>query len=394
MQRRSFIKHSSTFVSASLWAPAFVKTELSQGPGKILVVIQLSGGNDGLNTIIPYADDEYYRARPSLGIAADQVLKLDDRLGLNPALEPLRSLYDEGSVSIINAVGYPNPNRSHFRSMDIWQTASDAHTYLSTGWLGRYLDSECEGCTIPYHAIEMGDNLSLALRGETRDGFAMRDAERLVRSTQNPFLQKMGQRYQPDGSHDHLDYLYKTMVEVQESASYLSEKARSSRSREKYPTHGFGRGLKQIADLILAGSNTRVYYLSLPGFDTHVNQVSRHSRLLKIYAQGMQAFTKDMRANRLFDDVAVITFSEFGRRVAENGSRGTDHGAANNVLLLGGALRKPGIFNGPPDLDNLDEGDVRFQIDFRSIYANVLQNWLDTDPTMVLGSNIVPQNLL
>ncbi len=373
-------------VSASMLAPSFLRVptsfELGSRVGNILVVIQLSGGNDGLNMVVPYGDDVYYRHRPTVGIPTSSVLKLDDHIGLNPALGPLMTFYDQGQMSILNEVGYPNPNRSHFRSMDIWQSASDASKYMQTGWIGRYLDSDCEGCEIPYHAIEIGDNLSLALQGESRDGFAMRDAKKLVKATENRFLRKLGQQYTPKEGDDHLSYLYKTMIDVQESAQYISEKAKSGKSKEKYPIHSFGKGLQQISELILSDAATRVYYISLPGFDTHVNQVSRHNRLLKIYAEGVSAFIKDLQRSQLFEDVAILTFSEFGRRVAENSSRGTDHGAANNVTVMGGRLKKAGIYNAAPNLTDLDDGDLRYKIDFRDIYTNILRDWLQSKTTI------------
>ena len=370
-------------------APLFLKTSLDTSSvakqGNILVVIQLSGGNDGLNTIVPYKDDLYYQARPRLHIPASTVINIDEHLGFHPALKPLRDVYEQGEMCIVNAVGYPNPNRSHFRSMDIWQTGSDADKYLPSGWLGRYLDSNCTGCNIPYHAIELGDNLSLALQGGVRDGFAMRDAEKLVKATENRFLKKLGQSYVPDPKHDHLNYLYKTMVEVQESAQYIAEKAKSGQSKSNYPQHAFGRGLQQIGELILAETATQVYYISLPGFDTHVNQASRHSRLLKIYAESVTAFIGDLKRNRIFDNVCIMTFSEFGRRVAQNGSGGTDHGAANTLFLMGGSLKRAGIYNRPPNLQDLDQGDLKFEVDFRHVYANILKEWLHADPLAILG---------
>ena len=376
-------------VSASMMAPQFLRMPLgseSSRSGKVLVVIQLSGGNDGLNTVIPYGDDAYYRWRPTLGLPRSGLLRLNDHLALNSALQPLQDLFNQGQMAIVNEVGYPNPNRSHFRSMDIWQSGSDADNYVQTGWLGRYLDSNCPGCDIPYHAIELGDNLSLALQGKSRDGFAMRDAQKLVRATENRFLQKLGDQYNESTSKDDdLGYLYKTMIEVQESAQYLSEKAKSDRSKEKYPIHTFGKGLRQISELILAESSTKVYYISLPGFDTHVNQISRQARLLKIYADGVSAFIRDLKRNKLFEEIAIMTFSEFGRRVGENGSRGTDHGAANNLFIMGGNLYRPGIYNDPPNLGQLDDGDLRHQVDFRDVYANVLENWLDSNAKEILN---------
>ncbi len=386
MRRRSFLKRSA-LVSANAMVPSFLRLSGSKplvSNGKILIVIQLSGGNDGLNCIVPYGDDLYYKSRPTLAIAASKLYALDEYQGLHPELMPMADLYADGKISILNAVGYPNPNRSHFRSMDIWHAGCDPDQNESTGWLGRYLDGECEGCATPYHAIEIGDNLGMVLRGKVRNGFAMRDPIRLQKATNNNFLLKLGKHYDGVSSSEPLEFLYKTMIEAQESAAYLSSQAKTKRTQSSYPLHSFGMGMQQIANLILSDCATKIYYISLPGFDTHINQNGRHQRLLGVYAQAVRALTDDLQRQGLFDRVAIVTFSEFGRRVAENGSRGTDHGAANNVLVLSGALQTPGIYNPPPNLQNLLEGDLRYQIDFRSVYANILEDWLEIPSTAIL----------
>jgi len=359
--------------------------------GKVLIVVQLSGGNDGLNTVVPYADDAYLRNRPGLKIGPKSVLPLTDAVGLHPALANLRELYNRGDMLVVNSVGYPNPTRSHFRSMDIWQTASKADQYLQTGWLGRYLDSNCHGCSQAYHAVEIGDNLGLALQGNKRDGFAMRDGDQLRRLTNNQFLNALGTTKGNSRAQDPtLDYLYKTMIEVQESADYLIEKSKVYTSVQSYPVHPFGRGMKQIAELISADTDTKVYYISLPGFDTHANQFARHEKLLRTYSRSIAALVADLEFNNLFDDTMIMTFSEFGRRVEENGSRGTDHGTANNVLLLSGAFKNPGLYNEMPDLTKLVNGDIVYQIDFRSIYSTLLKEWLDVPSKDILLGEFDP----
>lgn len=386
--RRSFIKQSF-LASSSFLAPQFLfdsplKVEKSSRDGTVLIVIQLSGGNDGLNTIVPYRNDLYYKTRPEISLSSSSLIKIHDELGFNPALKELAGLFDRGEMSILNQVGYPNPDRSHFRSMDIWHTASSSDEFLRSGWLGRYLDSDCEHCSLPYHAIELGDNLSLALHGNQRDGLAMRGAQKLERATSDPFLRQVGQQYKPQHDSD-LDYLYKTMIEVQESSAYLSRKARVYSSKFTYPNHPFGEGMRQIAELMTADTNIKIYYISLPGFDTHVNQKARQHSLLSIYAESLSTFVQDLKSNGLFRDVLIMTFSEFGRRVEENGSQGTDHGAANNLFLIGDKLKVPGFYNEAPDLARLDDGDLRFQIDFRSIYSEILHHWLDADPNEILN---------
>lgn len=388
--RRSFLRQSS-LASASIMIPDFLRVPFfspqSSREGPILIMIQLSGGNDGLNTIIPYRNELYYKLRPEISIGAPSLIKLSDEIGLNPALGALQEIFDQGELCILNDVGYPNPDRSHFRSMDIWHTGSDADEHVHSGWLGRYLDSDCEDCNLPYHAIEIGDNVSLALHGKQRDALAMRGPEKLRRATSDPFLLALGKKYQTPNTGE-LSFLYKTMVEVQESAEYLTRKAKTHRSKFNYPNHAFGEGMCQIAELITADTNTKIYYISLPGFDTHVNQKARQHNLLSIYSQSVSTFIKDLRSNGLFEDIVIVTFSEFGRRVQENGSLGTDHGAANNLLVMGDKLKSPGFYNAAPTLNDLDDGDLPYKIDFRSVYADILANGLQTDPLTILGKTV------
>ncbi|MBK7870852.1 MAG: DUF1501 domain-containing protein [Saprospiraceae bacterium] len=391
MNRRDFLK-SSGLASTSLLIPSFlsdfsVNKLFKSRSGKVLVVVQLSGGNDGLNTIVPYQNDIYYKSRPTLGIKSSEVLKVSDELGFNPALQSLQGLYDQGYLSIVNSVGYPNPDRSHFRSMDIWHTASSSDEYLNTGWLGRYLDSNCEGCATTYHALEVDDSLSLALKGSIRNGFAVSNPEQLKRATGNRFLKALAENVHPEHQEENVAYLYKVMIDTQQSADYLYEQSKTHRSRVTYPMNVFGKDLKTIAELITADTDTNIYYVSLGGFDTHANQKIQQERLLQAYADGMKAFVEDLKQNGLLDDVLIMTFSEFGRRVEQNASSGTDHGTANNLFLIGGKLQKPGFFNKSPNLINLDEGDLKYEIDFRNVYASVLNNWLEADAAGVLGEN-------
>lgn len=386
MKRRDFIKHSS-LASTALWVPSFLRRLPGETNGKILIIVQLSGGNDGLNTIVPFSNDTYYQLRPTLAIPKQEVLKLTDDLGFNPSLGDLRALYDEGSMSIINNVGYPNPNRSHFRSMDIWQTAANSEEYLTTGWIGRYLDSQCQGCDNPHHALELGQGLSLALKGALRQGFAVNNIQQMARTNKNPLLQYLSQQTPHAHEHEHVAYLYKTLLETQSSTNYLLEKSQRGQTRSDYPATAFGRDLRQVAELILAGCNSKVYYVSLDGFDTHANQAGPQGRLLSIYAEGMKALANELKRHGLWQDTLIMTFSEFGRRVAQNGSRGTDHGAANNLFLMGGNLKKAGFFNAGPNLQNLHEGDLKHEIDFRQVYANVLNDWLNTSTQNVLGAS-------
>lgn len=394
MNRRSFLQKSSLAAAGTLMVPMFLKgldgRRRLAGNGRNLVVVQLSGGNDGLNTVVPFRNDAYFRLRPNLHLNASALHPLNEELALHQAMPELKKIFDEGHMAVLNAVGYPNPDRSHFRSMDIWHTASDANEYLSTGWLGRYLDSDCAGCDSPHHAIEVDDVVSLALKGNTRSGFAASDPKRLNRGLQNPVLQNIIQNHHGHDHDENVAYLYKTLLNTAASANYLGEKMKPGNRTlpAPYPNSFFAKDLKQVADLISSGCDAQVYYVTLGGFDTHANQQARQEKLLQQLSQGMGAFIGDLKANNHLADTTVLVFSEFGRRVAENGSRGTDHGAANNVLLFGGALKQTGVLNAAPDLLNLDNGDVAWQVDFRSIYATLLRNWLGADDAAILGEGV------
>lgn len=398
MKRRDFLKQAS-LASTAMMVPSFL-TGSSLGKlyknraGKILVVVQLSGGNDGLNTIVPYRNDIYYRNRPDLGIPKTEVLPVSDDLGFNPALQSLRSIFDQGQMSIINNVGYPNPDRSHFRSMDIWHTASESTEYLNSGWIGRYLDSNCQGCQSPYQAIEVDDTLSLALKGQEKRGFAMSDPNRLKRAADNRILQAISKAPHTGADEEKVGYLYKTLIDSESSANYLFEQSKKHHSTATYPQSEFGQDLRTIAQLITADTDTKIYYTSLTGFDTHANQKMRQERLLGQYADAMKVFVDDLKQNGLLEDVLILTFSEFGRRVNQNASRGTDHGTANNLFLMGGQLKKPGFFNEGPDLSNLDDGDLKYAVDFRKVYATILDRWLEAPAPSILGKSFADLGLI
>lgn len=356
-----------------------------------LVIIQLSGGNDGLNTVVPYEMDEYYRQRKTIALKKEDLIRLNDSQGLNPHMAALRELYDQGLMGVLNSVGYPNPNRSHFRSMDIWQSASDASEYLSTGWIGRYLDAACAGQPeagrMPYTALEVDETLSLALKGNTLRGLAVKDPAQLHRNTREPFFRDVLANQSEHLNEDNLGYLYKTMAETSSSAQYIEETSKIYKSQAKYPSNAFANQLKTVARFICSGLQTRVYYVSLSGFDTHTGQLDQQGRLLQRYSEAVAAFIKELKANNRLDDTLVMTFSEFGRRVGQNASNGTDHGTANNVFVFGGKLKKSGVLNAAPDLRNLDNGDLKYQIDFREIYATLLDKWLNIENSQVLNRN-------
>lgn len=387
MDRRSFIKKTS-LASAALWMPNFLKplASFTDDGYRNLVIIQLSGGNDGLNTVIPFENDIYYNGRKTISIAKNKVLKLTDDAGFHPSMGGLQNLYNDGMMCVINNVGYPNPNRSHFRSMDIWQTASDADKYLNTGWVGRYLDSSCNECSHPYLALELDQTLSLALKGGTHKGIAVNNPQQLYNETREPFFKEV-KDLADINDHDNVAYLYKTMAETYASAEYIFETNKLYKNNFQYPKNALGKQLHQIGGFIGSGLNTRVYYASMGGFDTHVNQINRQEKLLKDFSESVTAFIQNLKSMDKLKDTTVMVFSEFGRRVNQNASGGTDHGTANNVFIFGADLKKKGFYNAMPDLSNLDEGDLKYQIDFRTIYATLLNNWLKIDGGKILGKN-------
>lgn len=384
--------------------PAFLKVnqlwenidELFDENDKKLVVIQLSGGNDGLNTVVPYRNDLYYKARPTIAVPQNKILDLDGELGFSPYLRGLRALYKGGQLAIVNSVGYPNPIRSHFRSMDVWQSGSDVEQYVNSGWIGRYMDAKCNGKN--YHlAVEVDDQLSLALKGELSRGVAVSNPKKLFDIVKKPYLQKIAE--QPPLEHlkgnNNATFLYKTLVDTLSSAEYIYEKSKIQETKMEYPADALGRQLKTVAQMMISGVETQIYYVTLSGFDTHFAQENPHKRLLKSYDKAVFAFVKDLKKNNLFDNTLIMTFSEFGRRVAENGSKGTDHGAANNLFLIGKHLKKLGFYNPLSSLANLDEsGDLIFSVDFRSVYTDILNNWLNADAEAILGKKFDSVNIV
>ncbi len=397
MKRRSFIQ-TTGLAAATLMLPKFIKAYTASGTinsNKILVVIQLSGGNDGLNTIVPYENDLYYNARPTIAIKKNETLKLNSELGLHPAMQGFKNLFDNGQLSMLNNVGYPEPDRSHFRSMDIWQTASHSNEYKSSGWLGRYLDTQCVQCEHPTQILEIDDTLSLALKGERLNGLAFKDAKRLYATTTSSFIHQLAQQHHADEhTHDNASYLYKTLVETVSSAEYIYKTSKIYQSSAVYPNHEFGKSMKMISELIVSGVQTNVFYVSLGTFDTHYNQLKRQEELLKQLAETVEIFMKEMKQNGKANDVLLMTFSEFGRRVQENASGGTDHGTANQIFLIGNQLKKQGFYNEAPNLSDLEDGDLKYKIDFKNVYATILRNWLNANDEIILGKQYSTLNFI
>jgi uncharacterized protein (DUF1501 family) len=390
-------------------------TQVSTGKdGPILVLIQLAGGNDGLNAVVPYTNDYYYQNRPTIGIHADQVLKLNDTLGLNPAMTGFKSLYDAGHLSIVNGVGYPNPNRSHFRATEIWQTASDEDKYLTDGWLGRYFDNACQGCD-PTVAINIGPRLPQAFSSHKPTGISLENpgSYRFIGSGQNDdetlayrsmYATNPDENVFDSGSNSGgsvsmvsgtvtlqngqsaLDFLERTSMDAQVSSDKIRDIAARTPSTSSYPRSGLANNLQLVARLIAGGLPTRIFYVSQGGYDTHTGQRNGQDARLRELGDAVKAFTDDLAAMGQFDRVMIMTFSEFGRRVHENGSQGTDHGAAAPMFLVGSHM-KAGLLGAEPSLApaDLKDGDIQFNTDFRTVYASILESWLHTASTPILG---------
>lgn len=386
MKRRDFLKQS-TLASSLFFIPGFLKAFENSHPNnfgyKRLVMIQLAGGNDGLNTIVPFTNDDYYRNRPKIALQKNDLIPITDSLGFHSSLLPLKKLHDQGNLTVINNVGYPNPDRSHFRSTDIWQTASNSNQYWQTGWVGRYLDAYGSNA---YNAIEIDDSLSLLMKGENINGIATQNPTNLFKLSQDPYFKNVLNHYNDEHLSEHnLGYLYKTMIDAKSSSKYIFEKNKIASNNADYPSNQFANQLKTTAKLINSGLETRVFFSSLGGFDTHANQLNSQKRLLDIYATSIEAFVNDLKKQGTFNDTLIVTFSEFGRRVKENAGNGTDHGAASNVFIIGNQLKKQGFYNELASLSDLDSnGDLKYTVDFRTIYASILQNWLAVNDEQIL----------
>ncbi|MDC7998848.1 DUF1501 domain-containing protein [Gilvibacter sediminis] len=394
MERRTFLKRSA-LASTALMIPGFLQAQfkpLSQ-LGKRLIIIQLSGGNDGLNTVVPFRNDIYYRSRPVLGLKRDQLNAVTDAVGFHPAFKNMAKLYESGDLLTINGVGYPNPNRSHFRSMDIWHSASDSDKHLQSGWLGRYLDHQCAGsCGNPL-AIEIDGSLSLALKGEEQKALAIRNVKQFNKMSKSRLNQFLLQQHEAEHHHDNHAYLYKTLRETVNAADYLESRLNRMPTHSQFPKTQLGRQLRTMTQMMSAGLDSSVYYTSMSGFDTHVNQKQLQQRLLSQVDEAVGVLVDTLKKENLWKDTAVMIFSEFGRRVVENGSQGTDHGSGNQVFLLSGGLKKQGFYNDLPDLSRLNDGDLAMQIDFRQIYTTLLKDWFNTDPSGIVPGRFEPLNI-
>ena len=434
--RRQFLRTTMLGSALSWTVPAFLAdtfsalhasaadsaTQIVSGKDStILVVLQMAGGNDGLNTVVPYSSDDYHRARPRLGLTGDQILKINSDVGFNAALAGFKDLYDAGQLSVIQGVGYPNPNRSHFRSTEIWQTASDEDRIEKYGWLGRYFDNACAGAD-PAVGVTIGNQLPEAFFAKQPKGIVFNNPQnyRFVSGDHA----KMGQPDLTEASYKKLnelemssaapddnsgssigslpagmpmqggravDFITRTALDAQVSSDEVRAIAARVQNQAEYPASQLGNSLGLVAKLIGGGLPTRVYYVSQGGYDTHTNQLGTQQRLLKDLGDALKSFVADLKAQGNFPRVAVMTFSEFGRRVAENANGGTDHGAAAPMFVIGNTV-KAGLLGRYPSLAPADlfQGDIRYNVDFRSVYAGLLEAWLKTPSAPILGRQFEP----
>ncbi len=407
--RRSFLKTSlatGSLVAWDLTVPKFLsRTALAaptaEKPGArdtILVVVQLTGGNDGLNTVIPFKDPEYAKLRPTLKQPADQVKKLTDAIALHPQMGDLAGLFEDHSLCVVQGVGYPNPNQSHFRSMDIWQAASTSEE-LTDGWIGRALRGMPSAAT--FHLAGNNESAPLALTGAparvpsitSLEDFQLKTlaANRTDKTEQQKLIEKVAQ---PEGGKpDLLQFVQRTATNTYASSRRLQELGKNYQPKVPYPNSPLANKLKLAAQLIDADLGARLFYVSLDNFDTHSGQAPTHANLLQQLSGAMTAFYKDMKARGHHERILMMTFSEFGRRAKENGSKGTDHGSGAPMLLVGGKVQGS-VVGKHPSLTELEMGNLKHHTDFRQVYASVLDQWLGVSSKEVLGAKYEPLKIL
>lgn len=403
--RRDFLKGSLTSAAAISLSAGMPRLLAAAGAAasnssseNVLVMIQLSGGNDGLNTVIPHGDDGYRRNRFSLAVPQGQIIKIDDYLGFHPSFRGMNQLLEDGSLSILQGIGYPKPNRSHFESMDIWHTANLTVGERENGWLGRFLDENTAADAQETPALHLGEEKQpLALVADrvrvpsvqSLEGFKLQDGgNRSLRRT----VEKTTEVERPE-SDELLSFLQRSTQTALTSSEQVQAALSNYNTPVNYPGFGLARKLRTVAQMIDAGLKTRIYYVTLGGFDTHSDQKEAHAGLLQQLSESLSAFLQDLQHQGNAQRVLSVVFSEFGRRVKENGSRGTDHGAAAPMFLAGDQV-KSGVIGKHPSLTDLDDGDLKFHTDFRQIYATLLEDWLRCDSQAILGRRFKKVNCL
>ena len=376
MNRRNFLSLTGTFTGGLLVLPEFLhalgnSNALITGE-QCVVFIQLNGGNDGLNTFIPFDNDLYYALRPNIALNKDNVIEKHNGMAFHPALKDFATIQQNGHLSVIQNVGYPEPNRSHFRSQEIWQTASDSSKYLNEGWLGRYLDLQCKEHN-PLAGINIDSIDNLALKGIEPNFITIKDPNKFKSNAETETVKL--------SNNPQLDFVRKIANSVSEGASEIQKALVNSKSEITYPKTGLGKNLEWIARLVKGNLNSKVYYTSLNGFDTHDNQLAIHKNKLTELNDAIYSFYTELKQANVLQNVTIVVFSEFGRRVKDNGN-GTDHGTAAPMFIIGGG-NKGKIIGQNPNLADLDAGDLKYEIDFRSVYASILQQKLNFNPAQI-----------
>ena len=415
LSRRAMIKDGMLAVSAGMIMPAIfsrgVASAMSQSldgsriaqtaTNRTLIVVQMAGGNDGLNTVVPYTDPLYIKMRPTLGIAQSKVLALDTRLGLHPNLAPLKKLWDAGHLAVVEGVGYPNQSLSHFQAMDIWQTL-DLSGNGSDGWLGKLVAGLVDQQGHPFKSLDIGVQTAQALQSITTQVPTVASVKSYALAPDpadgdggNARLQALMNLYNSyPKTAPYAALLDTTALSAQDGSRQLRSADTAYHAAVTYPNGPFAAGLKILAEAIVQDLGLRVGYVTLGGFDTHAGQQTTHDTLMTTLANGLSAFYNDLAGHGKADNVVIMTWSEFGRRVEENGSLGTDHGTAAPLFVLGTPVNK-GIFGEPPSLSSLDQnGNLKYTVDFRSIYATVLDRWMGASSKDVLGADYGSQSFL
>ena len=373
MNRRNFLTLTGTFTGGLLVLPDFLHAFGSQNNlvtgEQCIVFVQLNGGNDGLNTFIPYDNQLYYDLRTKIALNKDFVIGKNKGMAFHPSLKDFAQMQQNGDLTVIQNVGYPEPIRSHFRSQEIWQTAADSNKYINEGWLGRYLDLQCNGHQ-PTAGINLDSIDNLALKGMEPNSITVKDPNRFKVKFDKEQNVKLSDNPQ-------LDFVRKIANSVTEGSDEIQKALVKSKSEISYPKTDLSKNLEWIGRLIKGNLNSKVYYTSLGGFDTHDNQLAIHEKKLADLNDALFSFYKDLKQAQLLQNVTILVFSEFGRRVKDNGN-GTDHGTAAPMFIIGGN-NKGTILGNNPDLANLDNGDLKYEIDFRSVYASLLQQKMNFD---------------
>lgn len=373
-------------------AQAATVTQAGHHDGRVVVVVRMMGGNDGLNTVIPLHDDRYYRARPTIAIPKRDAIAFEGGdLGLNPWLSDIRRLMDDGHAGIVQGVGYPRSSRSHARATEIWETGSVAAEAPEHGWLGRYLDHACECGGEPLAGVQFAEGLGRTLSSASGQSTAIGNPTLLLEM--DPV--QLAARAARGSRSARLDYLRQVQNDLGQASLQLHRAVSGRGTTFDYPDTAFGQSLRWTGDMIETGCPTRVYYASIgsfdtpasASFDTHIDQLDKHRILFAELGQGLRAFTRHLRQTGQLDRVLLLTFSDFGRQVAENQNKGTEHGDAGVLFLMGGDVRA-GLLGQPADLDQVTRGGLDATVDFRDIYANVLHRWLGVDPDGILGDGI------